>query len=112
MCMIDPNNTVLSQLTGYRGLGMGALVFDWATITDAIGSFVSPVLVQRFAQISGLVGFVFLNWFLVPLLYYANVSNFQRLPVSITQYYYNKYGTIYDIPAEEVMCNSTIVKYH
>ncbi|CAF1063561.1 unnamed protein product [Didymodactylos carnosus] len=113
MCMIDPNNIVLSQLTGYRGLGMGALVFDWATITDSItDSFSSPVLVPRFAQINGLVGFVFFNWFLIPLLYYTNVSNFQRLPISITQYYYNKYGTILDIPAEEVMRNSTTVKYY
>ena len=32
ICWIDPNNIVLSQLTGVNGFGIGSLVFHWHLI--------------------------------------------------------------------------------
>ncbi|CAF1103598.1 unnamed protein product [Didymodactylos carnosus] len=111
MCVIHPNNIVLSQLTGYDGLGMGTLVLDWDTIRGVFtDKFSSPILVPRFALMNALIGFVFFNWCLVPLLYYTNVSNFQLLPISITRYFYDKNRIPLAIPTETVLRNNTIVK--
>lgn len=42
LCSIDPTNTVLSQVTGVNGLGLGSFEFDW----NALVSFLdSPIVV-------------------------------------------------------------------
>ncbi len=42
ICMIAPNNIVLSQITGSNGLGLGALQFDW---NAWVAYLESPILV-------------------------------------------------------------------
>ena len=42
ICMIKPDNLILSQLTGIRGLGMGAIELDWNSWVSFLGS---PIVV-------------------------------------------------------------------
>ncbi len=42
ICMIKPNNIVLSQLTGPNGLGMGFVQLDWNNSVAFLGS---PIIV-------------------------------------------------------------------
>ncbi len=42
ICMIKPNNIVLSQLTGVNGLGIGSIELDWNAWVSFLGS---PIIV-------------------------------------------------------------------
>jgi len=42
MCMIKPDNLLLSQLTGINGLGLGSIQFDWNSWVSFLGS---PIVV-------------------------------------------------------------------
>lgn len=42
ICIIKPDNIILSQLTGIHGLGIGAIEFDWNSIVSFLGS---PIVV-------------------------------------------------------------------
>ena len=42
MCMIKPNNILISQLTGINGLGMGSIELDWNAWVSFLGS---PIIV-------------------------------------------------------------------
>ena len=42
ICMIKPDNIILSQLTGINGLGMGAIELDWNAWVSFLGS---PIVV-------------------------------------------------------------------
>lgn len=42
VCMIKPDNVVLSQLTGVNGLGIGSLELDWNAWVSFLGS---PIIV-------------------------------------------------------------------
>ncbi|CAF1161912.1 unnamed protein product [Didymodactylos carnosus] len=87
MCMINPNNRLLSQLTGHYGLGMGSFQFNWLSLTYGLPS---PILVPRWAQINVLVSFVFFVWFLIPILYYTNVWDFKNMPlISLSLFFPN-----------------------
>jgi hypothetical protein len=62
---------VVNQLFGtVSGLGMGIITFDWSQIAW-IGS---PLMIPWWAQVHIFVSFVFLYWFILPILYYTNVS--------------------------------------
>ncbi|CAO3658089.1 unnamed protein product [Umbelopsis ramanniana] len=79
VCWIKPDNLILSQLTsGYNGLGMLALSFDWATITSYL---LSPLIVPFWAIANIAVGFAVVAWVLVPLLYYTNVWDAKTFPI-------------------------------
>lgn len=66
------DNLAVNQLFGtYSGLGMGILTFDWQQISW-IGS---PLMIPWWAQIHIFGGFVFFYWFILPILYYTNVSS-------------------------------------
>ncbi len=42
ICMIKPNNIILSQLTGINGLGIGSIELDWNAWVSFLGS---PIVV-------------------------------------------------------------------
>ncbi|KAG0203826.1 hypothetical protein BGX28_004031 [Mortierella sp. GBA30] len=77
LCWINPNNVVLSQLTGSNGLGIGTLSFDWATSTSALWPLVTP----WWAQVNILIGFVVIAWILAPIAYYSNLWNSKMFPI-------------------------------
>ncbi|OZJ06193.1 hypothetical protein BZG36_00958 [Bifiguratus adelaidae] len=96
ICWINPNNIVLSQLTGgYAGLGMGALAFDWNTI---VGYLLSPLIVPWWAIANIAVGFVFIAWVLAPALYYTNTWDAKAFPI-ITNGLFQTNGSAYNIHA-------------
>lgn len=71
VCWAAPRNRIVNQLFGVSsGLGMSVLTFDWSQIAY-IGS---PLIVPWWAEVNMFVGFLFLYWFLTPILYYTNVS--------------------------------------
>ncbi len=79
MCMIKPTNYLLSQLTGYYGLSMGSLSFNWFTLTWTLGS---PLIVPRWAVVNIIVGFVLATWVITPIIYFTNVWNTYGYPIA------------------------------
>ncbi|CAF1363363.1 unnamed protein product [Didymodactylos carnosus] len=102
--MISSNNAILGQLTGYNGLGMGSLVFNWKTLTQDLGS---PVLVPRWAVNNLLIGFVIFICLLIPAVYYSNVWNFQRMPIA-TSLFFKPNGDILTRDLKGIILNSNI----
>ncbi|KAI8388651.1 OPT family small oligopeptide transporter [Radiomyces spectabilis] len=92
-CWIKPDNRTLAQLTsGYQGLGMLAVSFDWSTIVSYLSS---PLVVPWWAIANIMVGFVTVAWIIAPALYYSNVWNAQRFPI-ITSALFTKDGELWD----------------
>ena len=79
MCMIKPTNYLLSQLTGYHGLGIGSFTFSWFDLTWALGS---PMIVPRWAIVNSAVGFVLATWVITPIIYFTNVWNTYDRPIA------------------------------
>lgn len=76
ICWIAPTKPVVNQLFGVAtGLGMSGITFDWAQISYTG----SPLVVPWFAAVNIFVGFLIIYWFLVPIMYYTNVSSWPRL---------------------------------
>ncbi|KAI9462088.1 OPT oligopeptide transporter [Boletus coccyginus] len=93
VCWIAPENIVVNQLFGYvHGLGMSLITFDWAQISY-IGS---PLATPWWAEANITVGFVFVIWFLTPILYYTNTWYSQYLPMSSRTSYDNT-GGVYNV---------------
>ncbi|CAF1330302.1 unnamed protein product [Didymodactylos carnosus] len=108
MCMISPKNVILAQLTGYNGLGMGSLVFDWNNLTQDVGS---PILIPRWALINVLVGFVCLIWILLPITYFAGLFNFKTVPIGITWWHFTSDGNYLTENVNELI-NATYIEMH
>ncbi|CAO3567528.1 unnamed protein product [Mortierella alpina] len=106
LCWINPQNVILSQLTGSNGLGIGTLSFDWATSTSALAPLVTP----WWAQVNILVGFVVIAWIIAPIAYYCNLWNSKMFPI-LTASLFKDDGTEYD--KSMVMTNNVLdpVKY-
>ncbi|KAF8552645.1 small oligopeptide transporter, partial [Imleria badia] len=78
VCWIAPDNIVVNQLFGYvSGLGMSSITFDWAQIAF-LGT---PLATPWWAEANIAAGFVFVVWFLTPILYYTNTWYSQYLPM-------------------------------
>ncbi|KAG0214332.1 hypothetical protein BGX33_002257 [Mortierella sp. NVP41] len=91
ICWINPNNVVLSQLTGSNGLGIGVIALDWA----AASMYIAPLVTPWFAQVNILVGFVLVAWIMVPWAYYANLWDSKNYPI-VTAVLYQQNGSAYD----------------
>ncbi|KAF9153168.1 hypothetical protein BG015_003955, partial [Linnemannia schmuckeri] len=46
ICWINPDNIVLSQLTGSNGLGIGVIALDWSAASYYVGPLVTPWFAQ------------------------------------------------------------------
>ncbi|KAG0211422.1 hypothetical protein BGX28_007914 [Mortierella sp. GBA30] len=77
ICWINPNNVILSQLTGSNGLGIGTIALDWS----AASYYVQPLVTPWFAQVNILVGFVLIAWIMVPWAYYTDLWNSKNYPI-------------------------------
>ncbi|CAF1398629.1 unnamed protein product [Didymodactylos carnosus] len=115
ICMINPDNVIIAQLTAYYGLGMGTLVFEWKSITQVIGS---PILVPYWALMNLVVGFLFFTWFFIPIIYYSNLWNFKNLPIagypnvdlSNGYAFFTADGKLFFPDIQQYLTNSTYVK--
>ncbi|KAF8934116.1 OPT family small oligopeptide transporter [Dissophora ornata] len=77
ICWINPDNIVLSQLTGSNGLGIGTIALDWS----AASYYVQPLVTPWFAQVNILIGFIMVAYIMVPWAYYSNLWNSKNYPI-------------------------------
>ncbi|KAF8952031.1 hypothetical protein BGZ52_008335, partial [Haplosporangium bisporale] len=99
-CWIKPTNTVLSQLTGSSGLGLGTISLDWSLI-----SYTQPLTTPLFAQFNILIGVVLMAYVATPVFYYADVWGSKRFPIA-TPWLYRVNGSIFQ--AADVHINGTL----
>ncbi|KAG0027929.1 hypothetical protein BGZ82_008698 [Podila clonocystis] len=91
LCWLNPDNIVLSQLTGSDGLGIGTVSLDWA----AVSSYVQPLVTPWFAQVNILVGFVLAVYIMVPWAYYVDLWDSKTYPI-LSAHLYLENGSAYD----------------
>ncbi|KAF9179236.1 hypothetical protein BGZ51_007042 [Haplosporangium sp. Z 767] len=91
LCWINPENVILSQLTGSRGLGIGTISLDWTSVTY----YLQPLITPWFAQVNILIGFVLMAYILVPLAYYTNLWDSKSYPI-VSSWYYHANGDFFD----------------
>ncbi|KAF9977570.1 hypothetical protein BGZ65_007339 [Modicella reniformis] len=101
ICWIDPENVVLSQLTGSNGLGIGTIALDWT----AIAYYVQPLVTPWFAQVNILVGFILVAWVMVPWAYYTNLWNSKLYPI-LSAELYREDGSPFDM--EQILTNGVL----
>ncbi|XP_050203474.1 oligopeptide transporter 6 [Mercurialis annua] len=79
VCWIAPKSVLVNQLgSGLQGLGIGAIGFDWATVSSYLGS---PLASPWFATVNIAVGFVLVTYVLVPIGYWCNFYNAKTFPL-------------------------------
>ena len=76
-----------------KGLGIGSLGFDWATIASYLGS---PLASPWFATANVAVGFLIVMYVMTPISYWLNIYNAKNFPLfSSKLFMFN--GSKYDI---------------
>ncbi|OVA19847.1 Oligopeptide transporter [Macleaya cordata] len=79
ICWIFPTSILAQQLgSGLHGLGLGALGFDWSSISSYLGS---PLASPWFATANIAVGFVLVMYVITPLAYWLNVYQAKTFPI-------------------------------
>ncbi|KAF9438267.1 hypothetical protein BGZ76_008908 [Entomortierella beljakovae] len=91
ICWINPNNVVLSQVTGSNGLGVGVIALDWVAASQYIGPMVTP----WFAQVNILVGFILVVYVMVPWAYYTDLWSSKNYPI-VTSALFREDGSPYN----------------
>jgi len=99
VCWIKTDNIYLAQIGGDRGLGLGAVSFNW---NDIVSYLQSPLVVPWWAQVSIGAGFFFIAYIMTPIAYYSNLWDAQKFPI-LNSNLYTVNGTAYDVDA--VMTN-------
>lgn len=94
VCWIAPNSVLVQQLgSGQKGLGIGSVGFDWATISSYLGS---PLASPWFATANVAVGFFLVMYVMTPLSYWFDVYNAKTFPI-FSQSLFLSNGTKYEI---------------
>ncbi|KAL7192943.1 hypothetical protein ACSBR2_024703 [Camellia fascicularis] len=79
LCYLFPNSIVAQQLgSGLHGLGIGALGFDWSSISSYLGS---PLASPWFATANIALGFVLIMYVMTPITYWLNIFNSKTFPI-------------------------------
>ncbi|KAF9939363.1 hypothetical protein BGZ75_003655 [Mortierella antarctica] len=91
ICWINPDNIILSQLTGSNGLGIGTIALDWS----AASYYVQPLVTPWFAQVNILIGFILIAWVMVPWAYYTDLWNSKNYPI-LSPDLFRENGSAYD----------------
>ncbi|KAG0017893.1 hypothetical protein BGZ81_010480 [Podila clonocystis] len=92
ICWINPDNIVLSQLTGSSGLGIGTIALDWS----AASYYVQPLVTPWFAQLNILIGFIMVTYIMVPWAYYTNLWNSKNYPI-LSAALFKENGSLYNM---------------
>ncbi|CAF1319028.1 unnamed protein product [Didymodactylos carnosus] len=90
--MINPQNNLLSQLTGSHGFAWGTLQLDWHFIQSTLGS---PIVSPQWAQYNILTGYILLLGIIMPVMYYKNLWNFKSFPINDSNFLADN-GTYYN----------------
>ncbi|KAK4489734.1 hypothetical protein RD792_000369 [Penstemon davidsonii] len=79
VCWLAPNSVLTQQIgSGLHGLGIGALGFDWSTVSSYLGS---PLVSPWFASANVAVGFFLVMYVITPLGYWLNLFHAKNFPI-------------------------------
>ncbi|KAF5194202.1 Oligopeptide transporter [Thalictrum thalictroides] len=79
ICWIFPTSILAQQLgSGLHGLGLGAIGFDWSSISSYLGS---PLASPWFASANIAVGFILVTYIVTPIAYWLNVYRAKSYPI-------------------------------
>ncbi|KAG2694187.1 hypothetical protein I3843_08G125000 [Carya illinoinensis] len=79
ICWVFPTSILAQQLgSGLHGLGIGALGFDWSSISAYLGS---PLASPWFATANIAAGFVLVTYVLTPIAYWLNIYKAKTFPI-------------------------------
>ncbi|KAI8541135.1 hypothetical protein RHMOL_Rhmol08G0038900 [Rhododendron molle] len=79
LCWFFPNSILAHQLgSGLRGLGIGALGFDWSSISSYLRS---PLASPWFATVNIALGFMLMTYVTAPVAYWLNIYNAKTFPI-------------------------------
>ncbi|KAF7112323.1 hypothetical protein RHSIM_RhsimUnG0241100 [Rhododendron simsii] len=79
LCWFFPNSILAHQLgSGLRGLGIGALGFDWSSISSYLRS---PLASPWFATVNIALGFMLMTYVIAPVAYWLNIYNAKTFPI-------------------------------
>lgn len=96
LCWAFPNSITAQQLgSGLRGLGLGALSFDWSGVSSFL---FSPLVAPFFSIVNVAVGFVVFIYVMLPAAYWTDMYNAKTFPI-FSSHLFTAKGKIYDIQA-------------
>ncbi|XP_052196963.1 oligopeptide transporter 7-like isoform X2 [Diospyros lotus] len=79
LCWLFPGSILAQQLgSGLHGLGIGALGFDWSSISSYLGS---PLASPWFATANIAIGFVLVMYVITPLVYWLDIYKAKNFPI-------------------------------
>ncbi|XVE87447.1 hypothetical protein DITRI_Ditri18aG0118200 [Diplodiscus trichospermus] len=79
LCWVFPNSILAHQLgSGLRGLGIGAIGFDWSSISAYLGS---PLASPWFATVNIAAGFALITYVISPIAYWLNLFKAKNFPI-------------------------------
>lgn len=92
VCLAYPKTVTAQQLgSGFRGLGIGAISLDWASISSFL---LSPLVTPFFTIVNVTVGFVLLIYAMVPIAYWKDWYNAKTFPIFSSKLFTSN-GSIY-----------------
>ncbi|CAM8881944.1 unnamed protein product [Rhodiola kirilowii] len=96
ICWIFPKSILAQQIgSGLYGLGVGALGFDWSTISSYLGS---PLASPWFATANVAAGFALVMYVLTPLCYWLDLYKAKNFPI-FSDDMFTEDGLVYNITA-------------
>ncbi|XP_021908185.1 oligopeptide transporter 7-like [Carica papaya] len=79
ICWVFPTSVIAQQLgSGLHGLGVGAIGFDWSSISSYLGS---PLASPWFATANIAVGFALVTYVITPIAYWLNLFKARTFPI-------------------------------
>ncbi|XVF18042.1 hypothetical protein REPUB_Repub10bG0177300 [Reevesia pubescens] len=79
LCWVFPTSILAHQLgSGLRGLGIGAIGFDWSSISAYLGS---PLASPWFATVNIAAGFALIMYVITPIAYWLNLFKAKNFPI-------------------------------
>ena len=96
ICWIFPTSVLAQQLgSGLHGLGIGALGFDWSSVSSYLGS---PLASPWFATANVAVGFALVMYVIIPTAYWLNIYKAKTFPIYSDELFTSS-GQSYDVSA-------------
>lgn len=94
VCWIWKDSVTAQQIgSGLRGLGVGAIGLDWATVSSFLGS---PLATPGFAIINILAGYIIVVYILIPIAYWNNWYEAKRFPI-YSSHVFDSNGGLYNV---------------
>jgi hypothetical protein len=94
ICWAWPGSVTAQQVgSGMRGLGVGAIALDWASVSSYL---LSPLATPFFAIANIFAGFFLVIYVITPIAYYKDLYNAKTFPIFSSRFFRST-GESYDI---------------